>query len=175
MPVWEDVHSRRFYEILVLLIVQSEVVSFSTSDGSSPHTRVYVWGGHWVSNQRDSGLCDLVLVYRFLSKDRWTFSGWCGGYPKWDTSMIPWHVSHLLWSAICQKLWKDSEDPGGACCLSPLYTRDWRFSKSRLLAIFGLPWPRTLSPTNEAIRHKTSGKKDLIRQGKKWPTWWDVT
>jgi hypothetical protein len=25
----------------------------------------------------------------------------------------------------------------------------------------------TLAPTNEAIRHKTSGKKDLIRQGKK--------
>jgi hypothetical protein len=25
----------------------------------------------------------------------------------------------------------------------------------------------TLAPTNEAIRHETSGKKDLIRQGKK--------
>jgi hypothetical protein len=25
----------------------------------------------------------------------------------------------------------------------------------------------TVAPTNEAIRHETSGKKDLIRQGKK--------
>jgi hypothetical protein len=40
------------------------------------------------------------------------------------------------------------------------------FRKSRLLAIIGLPWPMTLAPTNEAIRHETSGKKDLICQGK---------
>ena len=41
------------------------------------------------------------------------------------------------------------------------------FSEARLLAINGLPWPMTLAPTNEAIRHETSGKKDLNRQGKK--------
>ena len=41
------------------------------------------------------------------------------------------------------------------------------FSEARLLAINGLPWPMTLAPTNEAIRHETSGKKDLICQGKK--------
>ncbi len=41
------------------------------------------------------------------------------------------------------------------------------FSKARLLAINGLPWPMTLAPTNEAIRHETSGKKDLTRQVKK--------
>jgi hypothetical protein len=41
------------------------------------------------------------------------------------------------------------------------------FSESRLLAIIGSPWPMTFTPTNEAIRHEISGKKDLIRQGKK--------
>ncbi len=41
------------------------------------------------------------------------------------------------------------------------------FSEAHLLAIIGLPWPMTLAPTNEAIRHETSGKKNLIRQGKK--------
>jgi hypothetical protein len=41
------------------------------------------------------------------------------------------------------------------------------FSKARLLTIDGLPWPMTLSPTNEAARHETSGEKNLIPQGKK--------
>ena len=121
----------------------------------SPRTRVCIRGGRWVNNLKDSGTCDLVLVYRFLSKDLRIFSGWCVGYPTWDTSMIPWCVSHLFGSAICQNLWKDSWDPGGAR-LSPSYTRDKWFSKSRLLAIFGLPWSMTLAPTNEAISHETS-------------------
>ncbi len=109
----------------------------------SPCTRVYIWGGRWVGNQRDSGPCDLVLVYRFLStKDLWIFSFWCGGYLTWDTSMILWHTSHLFGSTICQNLWKDSWDPVGAC-LSPSYTNNKQFSESRLLAIIGLPWPMT--------------------------------
>ena len=88
----------------------------------------------------DSGPHDLVLLYRFLLKDLCIFSGWCGGYPPWDTPMI------YGTSALCFDLpsvgifWKDSEDPGGAC-LPPSYTSDKEFSKSRLLAIIGLPWP----------------------------------
>jgi hypothetical protein len=35
------------------------------------------------------------------------------------------------------------------------------FSELRPLAIVGLPWPMTLAPTNEAIRHEISGKKTL--------------
>ncbi len=114
----------------------------------------------------DSGPYDLVLSYRFLSKDLWIFSGWCDGYPTWDSSMVLWRVSHLFGSAIYRIFWKDSEDPGGAC-LSPLYTIDSLFSKLRLLAIIGLPWPMTLAPTNEAIRHETSGKKTLSVKVKK--------
>ena len=132
----------------------------------SPRTRVYIWGGRWGSNRRDSGQCDLVLVYRFLSKDVWIFSGICGGYPMWDTSMILWCVSHLFGSAICQNLWKDSWDPGGAC-LSPMCTIDKQFSESRLLAIIESPCTMTLAPTNEAINHETS-EKNINRQGKKW-------
>jgi hypothetical protein len=51
-------------------------------------------------------------------------------------------------------------------CLSPAYTSDWQFIESRLLAIFGLPWPMTLAPMNEAIRHETSGKTTLFIKAK---------
>jgi hypothetical protein len=80
--------------------------------------------------------------------------------------MILWRVSHLLGSCHLSNLRKDLEDPGGAC-LSPLYTSDWLFSESRFLAINGSPWPMTLAPTNEAIRHETSGKKTLSVKVKK--------
>jgi hypothetical protein len=39
-----------------------------------------------------------------------------------------WHISHLLGSDVSLNLWKDLEDPGGAC-LSPLYTSDWLFQQ----------------------------------------------
>ena len=80
--------------------------------------------------------------------------------------MISWRVNHLLRSAICRIFWKDLEDPGGAC-LSPSHTSDWLFSELRLLAIVGLPWPMTLTPMNEAIRHGTSRKKTLSVKVKK--------
>ena len=80
--------------------------------------------------------------------------------------MIPWHVSHLLGSTICQNLRKDLQDPVGAC-LSLSYTSDKQFSKLCHLAIFWSPWPVTLAPTNEAIRHETTGKKTLSVKGKK--------
>ena len=53
-----------------------------------------------------------------------------------------WLLSHLLGSDVSPNLWEDPEDPGGAC-LSPSYTSNMRFSKSRLLAISWLPWPMT--------------------------------
>jgi hypothetical protein len=53
-------------------------------------------------------------------------------------------VSHLLRSDVSPNLWNDSEDPGGVC-LSQSYTSDKQFSKLRLLAIIGLPWPMTES------------------------------
>ncbi len=53
MPIRGDVYSRRIQRDMVHLIVWTEVVSFSTSDGSSPCTRVYIRGGRcrWVSNR----------------------------------------------------------------------------------------------------------------------------
>jgi hypothetical protein len=75
-------------------------------------------------------------------------------------------VSHLLGSDVSPNLWKDSEDPGGAC-LSPSYTSNKQFSKSRLLAIIDLPWPMTLTLTNEAISHETGKKKTLTVKEKK--------
>ncbi len=119
----------------------------------------------------DSGPYDLVLSYRFLSKDLWVVYGWCGGYPTWDSSMVSWRVSHLFGSAICpicEKIWKILVVPVCPCCTPAI----GYFSKSRLLAIIGLPWPMTLVPTNEAIRHETSGR-NLVKV-KTWPTCWDV-
>ncbi len=132
----------------------------------SPRTKVYIQGGCWVSN-------------------------WSGFWPIWsgtvlqipikrsfDLFWLMWWISYLglrygimarqpsAWICHLLNLWKDSEDPGGAC-LSLLYTSDWLFSKSRLLAIIGLPWPMTLVPTNEAIRHETSSKKTLSVKVKK--------
>jgi hypothetical protein len=51
----------------------------------------------------------------------------------------------------------------GGACLSPSYTSDWIFSKSRHLAILSdsiKPWPMTLTPMNETIRHEIKQKKD---------------
>ncbi len=118
----------------------------------SPRTRVYVWGGRWSAICSNSNPYDLLLTYRFLSKDLWIFSSWCGGYPTWDSSMI------CGASAICSDLmsvhifWKDSEDPGGAC-LSPSYTSVGYFSKARLLAMNGSPWPMTLSKITKTGRN----------------------
>ena len=47
----------------------------------SPRTRVYIQGAVGSAIGVDSGRCDLVLFYRFLSKDLWIFPGWCFGYP----------------------------------------------------------------------------------------------
>jgi hypothetical protein len=52
--------------------------------------------------------------------------------------------------------------------LSPTYTGNWLFSELHHLAILRdsiKPWPMTLAPTNETIRHeimrkKLMGKKD---------------
>ena len=101
---------------------------------------------------------DLLLTYRFLPKDLWIFSSWCGGYPTWDSGMTLWRLSHLLESAICQifeKIWTILVVPVWHCRTPAIGC----FSKLRLLAIIGLPWPMALAPTNEAIRHETSGKK----------------
>jgi hypothetical protein len=117
---------------------------------------------------------DLILVYRFLSKDLWIFSGWCGGYPTWDSSMVSWRVSYLFGSAICwifEKIWTILVVPVHHRCTPVI----GYFSKSRLIAIIGLPWPKTLAPTNEAIRHETSGKKPLSVKVKNWSTCWAVT
>ncbi len=75
----------------------------------SPRARVYIQVGRWVSDRSEFCPYDLVLSYRFLSKDLWIFSSWCGGYPTWDSGMVSWGVSHLFGSAICwifEKFWK---------------------------------------------------------------------
>ena len=111
----------------------------------SPCTRVYIRGGRWVSNWRDSGLRDLVLVYQkiFGSFPADVVDILCG-IPVWYRGA----------SAICLELpsrpnlWKGLWDSSGAS-LSLLYTSNWQFRESCLLAIFGLPWPMTLSKVIE--------------------------
>ena len=128
----------------------------------------------------DSGLYDLVLSYRFLLKDRWIFSGWCGGYPTWDTHMICGASAICLDPPSVRIFWKDPEDPGG--CLSLAYTSNKQFRESRLLAIIGSPWPMTLAneaydtrPHEWSYQSWNRRKKTLTIKVKKWLTCWDVT
>jgi hypothetical protein len=76
MPVRENVYSRRILHDIVHAIVQNEVVSFSTSKWIFPLVLESTYEGAVGSAIRvDSGPCDLVLFYRFLSKDLWIFPG----------------------------------------------------------------------------------------------------
>ena len=93
---------------------------------------------------------DLIPVYRFLSKDLRIFSGWCGGYLTWDSSMVSWRVIHLFGSAICWIVEKIRKILVVPVCPRRTPVIGY-FSKSRLLAIIESPWPMT--PTKQAWRH----------------------
>ncbi len=99
----------------------------------SPCTRVYIRGGLWVSNRSGfwpvwSGTVLQIPIKRSLDLFRlmwWIF--YLGlRYDIMACQPSAW-ICHLF------NLWKDSEDPGGAC-LSPSYTSIWLFSKSRLFS-----------------------------------------
>ncbi len=104
----------------------------------SPCTRVYIRGGCWVRSEWIlpvwSGTVLQIPIKRSLDLFQLSYLGL-----RYD--IVARQPS--AWICPLSNSWKDSEDPGGAC-LSPLYTRNWLFSKSRLLAIVGLPWPMTL-------------------------------
>ncbi len=76
-------------------------------------------------------------------------------------------------SAMCQDLnlfllEADSKDPVELVC-HQTYTSHWLFTKLHHLAILGdstKPWPMTLAPTNETIRHEISGiKTQRVKHG----------
>ncbi len=120
-------HSRRILRDIVHLIVASEVVNFATSDKSFPlYQSLRTRGAVGSAICLNSNPYNLVLVYRFLSKDLWIFFWlmWWISYLGFQYGM--WRVSHLFGSDVSLNLWKDSEDPDGAC-LTPLYTSDWLF------------------------------------------------
>ncbi len=109
----------------------------------SPRTRVYIQGGRWVSNRSGfwpvwSGTVLQIPIKRSL--DLFQMMWWISYLGLWYDI-----VAHQPSAWICHllNLWKDLEDPGGACLSLP-YTSNWLFSKLYLLAIFGLPWPMTL-------------------------------
>jgi hypothetical protein len=154
------VYSHRFYVIVVHVIVKKEVSTLTPHVDLSLCTRVYIRGSRWVGHlfefrpvQSDTSL--QIPIKRSLDLFRLM---WWISYLGFQYCM--WHVSHLLGSDVSPNLWKDSEDPGGAC-LSPSYTSVGLFSELRPLGIIRSPWHMTLAPTNEAIRHETSGKKTL--------------
>jgi hypothetical protein len=77
-------------------------------------------------------------------------------------------ISHMLGSGSVPHGSRFKRSSGA--CLSPSYTGDRLFRKSRHLAILSdssKPWPMTLAPTNIAIRRETMQKKDP--KGKKMP------
>ncbi len=126
MLVREDVHSRRILRDVVHAIARKEVSTLTPQMDLSPHTKVYIKGGHWVSHlfefrsvRSDPSL--QIPIKRSLDLFRLI---WWMSYSRFQYGM--WGVSHLLGSDASPNLWKDLEDPGGAC-LSPLYTSDWQF------------------------------------------------
>ncbi len=174
MPVQEDVYSRRILRDVVHAIARKEMSTLTPRVDLTPHTRVYIQGGRWVGHlfefrpvRSDTSL--QIPIKRSLDLFRLM---WWISYLGFQWGIVAHQPS--AWICHLSNLWKDSEDPGGAC-LSPLYTSDWLFSEAHPLAIIGSPWPMTLTPTNEAIRHETSGKKTLSVKVKKWPTCWAVT
>jgi hypothetical protein len=129
VPVREDVHSRRFYVIVVHVIMKKEVSTLTPRMDLSLRTRVYVRGSRWVGHlfefqpvRSDTSLQIPIKRSLDLFRPMWWIS-----YLGFQYSM--WHVSYLLGSDVSRNLLKDSEDPGGAC-LSPLYTSDWLFWRS---------------------------------------------
>ena len=79
MPVWQEVRSCRFLHDMVCLTMQTKVVGFSTSVGSSwiflvaPESTYK--GGVKSALGVGYDLCDLISVYGFLPKDLWIFPG----------------------------------------------------------------------------------------------------
>jgi hypothetical protein len=80
----------------------------------------------------DSGPYNLVLVYRFLSKDHSRLMWWLSYVGMPDT--VAYQPS--AWICHLSESLKRFARSGGAC-LSPLYTSNRLFSKSCHLAIFG--------------------------------------
>jgi hypothetical protein len=72
-------------------------------------------------------------------------------------------ISHLLGSDVSPNLWKDLEDPGGAC-LSPSYTSDKQFSKLRLLPKIGSPWSMTRRWQSVLRQHHTHHRCPTARR-----------
>ncbi len=158
MPVREDVYSRR--------ILRDSTCNRAKWGGELLHLR---WifplvlestyeGAVGSAIRVDSGPCDLVLVYRFLWKIFGSFLA--------DVLAILHRIP--VWyhgaSAICLdlpsvRIFEKIREILVVPVCHRSYTSDNRFNESGHLVIFWLPWPMTLAPTNEAIRHETSGKK----------------
>ncbi len=131
--IFEEIFFLKFLSMQPLLTSQMDL---------SPCTRVYIRGGQWASHlfrfwPVQSGTILQIPIKRSLDLFRLM---WWLSYVGYRYDM--WRVSHLLGSDVSLNLWKDLEDPGGAC-LSPSYTSNKRFTKICLLAILKLPWHMT--------------------------------
>ncbi len=99
-------------------------------------------------------------MYWFLKEN---ISGWIFralAFLRRNASLNSWCISHVFGSE-CIPCGSRFEGSAGVS-LSPSYTSDWVFSKSRYLAILSdsiKPWPMTLAPTNEAIRREIMQNK----------------
>ncbi len=129
VPIRAYAYSRRILRDLVHLVVQKEVSTLTPQMDLSPRTRVYVWGGRWVSNRSGfwpvgSGTVLQIHIKRSL-----------------DLSWLMWWISYLgirygimarqpsAWICHLANLWKDSVDP--VCT----HTSDWHLASPCLLVI----------------------------------------
>ncbi len=144
VPVREDVHSRKILRNIVHGIVLSEVVGFTTSDGSFPsyqslHTRGLL-------GQPSVWILTRTICYWPTDSHQKIFGSFPAdvvdillGIPVWYVVRQP---SARIWcqSVSFEKIWK--------ILVVPVYHRHTPairyFSKACLLGINGSPWPMTV-------------------------------
>jgi hypothetical protein len=110
-------------------------------------------------------LLELVCIYKFLSKylldPKDLLFDDVLAFLHGNAGIDLWHISHVSGSKSVPS--RSRFERSGGACLSPSYTSNWLFSKSRHLPLLSdsiKPWPMTLAPTNKTIRCEIMQRKD---------------
>jgi hypothetical protein len=143
VPVWEDVHSRRILRDTVHLIMWSEVVFLATSVGSFPSYQILRTRGRM--GQQSKWILARVIWYCPTDSYQKIFGSFLTDVVDILLRIPVWYVAHQPSAWIwCQPV---SFEKIRKILVVPVCHRHTPaigyFSKARLLAIIGSPWPMT--------------------------------
>jgi hypothetical protein len=135
-----------FYVIIVHAIARKEVSTLTPQMDLSPCTRVYVRGDRWVGHLFEfrpvrSATNLQILIKRSLDLFRLM---WWISYVGFQFDI--WRVSHLFGSDVSPYLFEKIRKILVVLVCHRHTPAIGYFSKARLLAINGLPWPMTPPP-----------------------------